>query len=364
MKLSITAAILFLYSFCFSQTPNTLSWYKMLTGRIDQFPVTLHLHKSGHDYFGYYYYDSVQQPVYFIGEDTTHPGKINLLIFTDQEDNETFSFSLDVNSANGTWKKTDKSKPLSFSATEIVPAIGFTYVYTTGSVKLRPKMKDSPEATYEAGSVWPTGTTQTDEYIKKVILKSFSKKEESGEIGNLLLKNKKKFMGDYASEYKDVKESEIKDMQSAYDMDESDKLMVVYQSPKLLTIAENVYSYTGGAHGNYGTIYTSYNLVNLNKLTLKDILTQKGINALGGLLDKNFRKANKVKPNDPLTEAGLFENHIKPNGNFFVTSKGLGFNYTPYEIGPYAMGEIEIFIPFKDLDVYLQISFRTLILED
>jgi hypothetical protein len=361
MKLFIGTLYLFVNSFCIAQTTNTLSWYKMLTGKIDQYPVTLHLHKSGHDYFGYYYYDAVQQPSYFIGEDTTHAGKITLFSFADLENNETFSFSLAGNTATGTWKKTDVSKSMSFSATESVPTIGFTYVYTTGSVKLRPKMKDSPEATYESGSVWPTGTTPTDEFIKGVILKPFSEKEQSGEIGNLLLKNKKKFLGDYANEYKDVKESEIKDMQSAYAMDEADKQLVVYQSPKLLTIAVNNYSYTGGAHGNYGTSFTSLDLVNLKKLALKDILTQKGISALGGLLEKNYRKAYKVKPNDPLTESGLFESHIKPNDNYFVTAKGLGFNYVPYEIGPFAMGEITIFIPFKDLDVYLLHSFKTLI---
>jgi len=82
---------------------------------------------------------------------------------------------------------------------------------------------------------------------------------------------------------------------------------------------------------------------------------------LQSLLERNFRKQNNLQPTDSLTTAGLFENEIKPNDNFYVTGKGIDFAYTPYEIGPYAMGEIEIFISFKDAEPYLQRGFKNLI---
>ena len=61
-----------------SQT-NTISWYKLFKGKIDKYPVTLHVHKAGHDYFGYYYYDTQQKPIYFLVDDTTVKGKIQFL---------------------------------------------------------------------------------------------------------------------------------------------------------------------------------------------------------------------------------------------------------------------------------------------
>ena len=46
---------------------QTVSWYKSFSGAISKSPVTLHLHKMGQTYAGYYYYNSVQQPIYLLG---------------------------------------------------------------------------------------------------------------------------------------------------------------------------------------------------------------------------------------------------------------------------------------------------------
>ena len=90
------------------------------------------------------------------------------------------------------------------------------------------------------------------------------------------------------------------------------------------------------------------------------MLNQAGIKNLQSLLETQFRKDRNLKSNEPLTEGGLFENKIEPNDNFFLTSKGIGFNYMPYEIGPYALGEIDIFIPFSQLTSYLQPAIKKL----
>ena len=137
--------------------------------------------------------------------------------------------------------------------------------------------------------------------------------------------------------------------------------MVCYQAPKLLSLAGYHYSYTGGAHGNYGTTYIALNLATNKKMTVDDIVTKEGVTTLNALLEKNFRKQYEVKPTEKLTNAGLFENKIEPNDNFFLTGKGIGFAYSPYEIAPYVMGEIEIYIPFSDLDKFLKPEFRKLV---
>ena len=78
------------------------------------------------------------------------------------------------------------------------------------------------------------------------------------------------------------------------------------------------------------------------------------------LLEKYFRSQYGLKPTDSLAEGGLFENHIEPNDNFYLTGKGIGFTYMPYEIGPYAMGEINIFIPFREVEKYLKPGIKEL----
>ena len=69
----------------------------------------------------------------------------------------------------------------------------------------------------------------------------------------------------------------------------------------------------------------------------------------------------KLNNTDPLTDAGLSDNKIKANDNFYVTTKGIGFSYSPYEIAAYAVGEINIFIPFSELSDCLLPRFRNLI---
>ncbi|RYF79039.1 MAG: DUF3298 domain-containing protein, partial [Chitinophagaceae bacterium] len=68
----------------------------------------------------------------------------------------------------------------------------------------------------------------------------------------------------------------------------------------------------------------------------------------------------KLKPTDALTEV-LFENKIAPNDNFYITGKGIGFSYAPYEIAAYAYGEINLFIAFKDIEANLQPGFKKLL---
>lgn len=355
--------LVLLFSFCgFSQSNAQLSWYKMLTGKIDRSAVTLHLHKANHRFSGYYYYDSQLQPIPFIGEDTTVKGTITLLCFAGGDGTETFRFSLLENKATGTWHPDEKKEPVLFTAIEAKAPVAFTYVYTEGAVMLRPKLKQSPQATYEAAAVWPVGNTETDAYLKTVIHQAFSENSAGkGEIGSVLLQQKKAYLQEYLQEHQDVKEADLKEMPSAYTMEVSAQLMVAHQSSKLLTLALSDYAYTGGAHDNYGTTYTSINLLNHKKLTLDAILNEQGKTALSSLLEKQFKATHTLQETDSLQEGGLFENSIKPNDNFYITPKGICFNYNPYEIGPYAMGEIRIFIPISELEPYLQPGFKRLL---
>lgn len=50
----------------------------------------MHLHKAGHSYFGYYYYETQQNPVYISGEDSTQKGTVKLVAFSSPEATEAF----------------------------------------------------------------------------------------------------------------------------------------------------------------------------------------------------------------------------------------------------------------------------------
>ena len=321
----------------------------------------MHLYKTGHKYAGYYYYNSKEKLVYFTGDDSTLPGgKIRLSAFIgDKEVDESFTFSISGKAIAGEWNP-GKNKPLIFSATETHPIVGFDYIYTEGSASLRPAIKGSPGATFEAASIWPTGNSAQAVFLKKIITEEWDAKNSTEDIGKIFLRQKKKFFADYIKDNKELKDEDVKEAYS-FNMDVSDQMMIVYRSAKLIMLAHSNYAYTGGAHGNYGTTYIPLDVLNNKKLHLDDVVIPAGKIQLPGLLEKYFRQAYSLKKTDSLTEGGLFANTIEPTDNFYITEKGIGFCYSPYEIGPYAMGGINIFIPFTELNAYLQPSFKRLI---
>jgi len=357
MKNILLLWFLFLTSIVCAQSSN---WYKQITGTVDKYPVTIHLHKAGHNYYGYYYYESQQKPIYFSGDDSSVRNRISLIAFASNDATESFSFTINNEKATGNWKKDEKSKPVSFTGNETKPIIPLTYVHTEGEKKLRPAVAESPQATFFAGSIWPTGTSPLDAFLQKAVLQHYDEKNNGTEIGKLMLRNKMEFFRGYENDFKDVKTADFKESPSMYNVDQSEHILMVYQSPKIATIADFTYVYSGGAHGNYGTSYSSYDLVNKKQLKLADVMTAEGKKKLNALLAKAVRLQFNLKPSAPLTEV-LFENKIAPNQNFYITGKGIGFSYSPYEIAAYAYGEINVFIPFKEVEASLLPSFKQLL---
>jgi len=336
-----------------------------LKGAIDKYPVTMHLHKKDHTFSGYYFYTSEQEPIYFIGEDTTSKGKINLSAFVKSTEpaDERFLFEFVDSKFTGEWRKSDSSKPFAFFAVESndTKLIPFSFAYTYGEIKLKPEWEESPTATFEAASVWPSNNSLKSLLVKQIISKELSEKGAVEDLAKFFQKEKERFFEDYRESYKDTEDSLLRESTPMFTIDEMNEVLVVYQSATILSLANYSYAYTGGAHGNHGTRYISINMVNRKKLALNNVLTLTGQNKLSSLLEKYFRKDYGVDKNTSLIDAGLFESVIKPNNNFYVTGKGINFGYMPYEIGPYAMGEINIFIPFTELHNYLQPSFKNLV---
>lgn len=353
--------LIFPASVCFSQT---LSWYKCLSGSVDKYPIIMHLHKAGNNYQGVYYYTSNQQPISVTGNDTAIANKIQLIAYGNASgDYESFTFSIDGERANGEWRKTATSDALNFTAVELKDSmlIPFTYVFTEGESKLKPALQESPKANYSAATVWPLVNNAKAGFVKQIIRKAFDKQSSSGDIGAILLKQKKAFFTGYKKEYANENEKDLKENPFTFNQDEIKSLTILYQTQKLLTLANAAYSYTGGAHGNHGTSYINLNLVTQKKLALSNVLLQNAKPTLSKLLAKYYRQQRGLNASASLKENGLFESKIDATENFYIMGKGIGFVYPPYEIAPYAMGEIDIFIPFTELDKYIQPSFRKLI---
>lgn len=53
---------------------------------------------------------------------------------------------------------------------------------------------------------------------------------------------------------------------------------------------------------------------------------------------------------DSLLMRGFFTiDDIVPNENFWLSEKGIHYSYNQYEIAPYAMGVIDVTVPYSEL---------------
>ncbi|SHF03075.1 protein of unknown function [Cnuella takakiae] len=330
----------------------------MLAGTIGNYPVVMHLHKAGHTYNGYYYYQSTQQPLPIMGEDTSVAGTVTLMVTSGgAKEGEFFQFTLIGGAAKGNWQLDDHQKTLPFIAKEQVSQTAFQYLNHKAAQPLKASMPNSPRVSYDAAIVWPTGGNGVGTAIRKRLVQFVGSGNQGGEAAALMQQAQSNLFAAYRKEFGQTKEEELKEMPAAFTNDQSQRALVAYSGKAFLSLSLFTYAYTGGAHGNYGTQFQSFNLASGKALQVKDVLNPAGIKALSKLLAAAFREREGLSAATPLTEGGLFENKLKTTDNFFVTGKGLGFNYQPYEIGPYAMGEIILYLPYARIRNYLQPGF-------
>jgi len=139
------------------------------------------------------------------------------------------------------------------------------------------------------------------------------------------------------------------------------KTIVLVQTPQYLATKVDWNEYSGGAHGNYGTIYYNYDLESLDTLGLEDIVDDAHQKELAALGEKVFRQQEKLNPEDELDNYFFENNTFNLNNNFTLTREGLLFLYNIYEIKPYASGTTEILLPGKDIMPWLTEKGKTIL---
>lgn len=121
---------------------------------------------------------------------------------------------------------------------------------------------------------------------------------------------------------------------------------------EFVTYQQNDFIFTGGAHPNHGTQYYTFSLKTGKLLTEKDLfnLTAANKEAIKQLLLKQLQQYCDTAKLDMQT---LDIQALTLNGNFLIKESNIVFHYNPYEIAPYAVGDIDIEIPSYMLHDYL-----------
>jgi len=130
------------------------------------------------------------------------------------------------------------------------------------------------------------------------------------------------------------------------------KSKVVWQTNKYLSLEMDTWSFSGGAHGMYGTLLETFDLNTGKPLLLTDIV--KDTTALRPLLEKGFVEAKKVDAPDmaKMTLADFLLSEFKQLPMpviYCIVPEGLRFVYNPYEVAPYAVGQTDILLTWAQL---------------
>jgi Protein of unknown function (DUF3298) len=314
---------------------STTSSFRSFTGTIGKTPFTILLHGAGSDYSAYVYDMNTQEP-YLL---TAQKQKPNMIILTGAKPgsnyNEKWILKITGKKVSGSFSQNKKILTLTAYERNFEPNARF--IYAKHKEKLNSD-NSAPTATFYQSGIWYEGNNSINKLLWPNCINQTA--------GQYFIANKNEFIRYFKEEHKELKPSDYNGMQSIYNRDTYSELLTSYVSQNLLVFSASSYSFSGGAHRNFGTGHFVIDMRNEKLLSLKDIISDTI--ALIPILEKAFRKFYNVDKTTSLTEAGLFQNTIPVTDNFILTQKSLGFTYNPYEIGPYAMGQITIYIPLEE----------------
>lgn len=112
----------------------------------------------------------------------------------------------------------------------------------------------------------------------------------------------------------------------------------------ILSIALNMYEFTGGAHGNYWSQFYNFDLLQGKKIELKDVF-EEDINYLELIYENIFEQ---IKGNEAWTknlQEYYYKDKVEPI--FFIQDRGIKIYFAPYGLGSYADGEMVFEIPIE-----------------
>ena len=326
---------------------STPLFYTQLKGKVGDKDITMQLLKTAPNLFrGYYRYDSAGQPVALWG--TLDSGLVNIYEETssDAGDRLFSGYLSDEGKFKGVWHGDGTSYHYELH-TDLRKAVPLKVFYQTDSARLAPSHPRSPVGTFSASIIWPDSLADpaiADFIIQQITGGRF--KDPQAYLKRII----DSAMLSYRVSGREADTSQFSDPSASmsWNWTTDNDMKVVYNTWPLLVIEKYAYDFTGGAHGNWGATYRTLDLAKKKVLTPEDIFKPGYREVLSPMLDKAFKEKYRLNDDESLDQ-NLLVKTIPPNDNIIVTDKGVSFSYVPYEIGPYALGQITLFVPFSGI---------------
>lgn len=133
-----------------------------------------------------------------------------------------------------------------------------------------------------------------------------------------------------------------------------------YNKNDFLSVVEEKYVYTGGAHGNTVRIPRNIDLAGETEVELKDLFTDSGYTTtLNRLINEELTKDSEEYA-DLWAKPEIKESH---QTDFYIEDGYLVIFFQPYDLSYYARGFVEFRLELTELSGYMKEEYRRLAVE-
>jgi hypothetical protein len=264
---------------------------------------------------------------------------------------------LNAQTLKGTIETGKGASKQNFELAEKYPegTIPMSLSYQKASAPLVKKPK-SPIAKIEMALLVPSESSNSviSDTVKKIILEKFTGKQvktPNAKPDMILASMKQVYFENYVTTNEDIYNA----MPGASFNWESIKFMdITFNSSWYLCFSIDHYAFTGGAHGLENEDYVVINTRTGKTIEFTDIFTAEAMEGLTHVITDKIKERNNLPLSSRLTDNGFFVDEVKPSSNFFITSKGIGFHYNPYEYAPYYYGSTDIFLEYDEISKFIR----------
>lgn len=351
-KLIYSVVFIFISVSVFSQEITT-SIYHHYEGTIDdKYPISMDIIVHGKEIKGSYFYKKIGKIISVLGTIDAN----NLVIMNEYSSfvpySGYFEGKISGNNFSGIWTDVTGSKKLKFLLIENYNHSAqielYHYSNETQLLAEYPEMKYFQTGTFLFTVSCPIRAAQS---LILEDLQKFYFQNPCTDIKNCINDYLKESTADYLSMKVDLDTTDILSSSYIYNWEVNDTVLVLYNENDFLTLEFNEYSYTGGAHGNYGTSYINYDTHSGKRFELWDVIDSKNKDIFLSLI--------KQKIIDQELEDYVFSmDEVTIAEDFALLKNDLILMYNPYEIGPYSTGQIIIDFKYSDLIKYLTPEFK------
>ncbi len=121
-------------------------------------------------------------------------------------------------------------------------------------------------------------------------------------------------------------------------------------SDEAVSVTFNVYSYTGGAHGNLEITCLNYSLPAGRRLSLADLFAdpEKALQLMSGWSQKELQRSLGEYADAEMIRDGVSPD-LKNFANLSLMPQGVRIEFQPYQVAPWAAGPQHVDMPLTEL---------------